>query len=303
MGKRFILSDGSKINSKGFRVQLAGGIFERFSQNPIMLYEHDSAKVIGRWEDVKNENGKLMGTPVFDGKDTLGAEIERKVNEGFIKGASIGMIPIKFEYEDDDYVLKQWELLEVSIVPIPADSGAIVLFDENRQRLDFQKLCLEQKTNNLFTNKITKKMDGIVLPQAAMQSLGLQSGATPREAELAVFEKDREISALKSEIDKQKKAGINLFLDNAVKVGKITEQEKTHFLKLAESDFDSVKTIIDGRAEKASASLSEIVQKSGALAAREGWTYLQWMKEDPKGLAQLKAQSPKEFERLQQTLK
>jgi hypothetical protein len=146
-------------------------------------------------------------------------------------------------------------------------------------------------------------MDGIILSQPTIVSLGLQGDFTPREVELAVSEKDREIAALKLELDKQKKAGIEAFLSNAVKVGKIKEEEKAHFLKLAEADFDSVKGIINARAEKASTSLAEMVQKSGALVAREGWTYLQWMKEDPKGLQALKAENPKEFERLQSTLK
>lgn len=39
--KRFVLSDGSTINSKGFRIDINGLDISRFATNPIMLYEHN----------------------------------------------------------------------------------------------------------------------------------------------------------------------------------------------------------------------------------------------------------------------
>jgi HK97 family phage prohead protease len=305
MSRKFILSDGSKINSKGFKVLLTGGDLARFGQNPVMLYGHDIDKVIGRWEDIKIENNKLTATPVFDTKDTFAAEQERKVNDNFLRGASIGIIPIKFEWQKEEYVLVEWELLEASIVPIPSDAGAVVLFNDRHEKLDFKKLEFEKLSNNLFINKKTGKMEKneIVLSQATIKSLNLQGEFTSREVELAVSEKDSEISRLKLELDKQRKAGIESFLSGAAKAGKITEAEKAHFLKLAETDFDSVKALVEARAEKATASLAAMTTNHSATTGREGWDYLKWMKDDPKGLSALKAENPKEFERLQATLK
>jgi len=66
--------------------------------------------------------------------------------------------------------------------------------------------------------------------------------------------------------------------------------------------FEDVKAMIDAKAESPTATLSGMVQKTNQTAGRETWDYLKWMKEDPKGLAKIKAENPKEFERLQLTL-
>lgn len=126
----FILSDSSKTNSKGFRISLSGGRFERFDSNPVMLYDHDTKYLIGCWKDRKVEDGKMTAKPVFDSKDDFAAEKSRKVTDGFLKGASIGIIPYKMQEIGDELVLTDWELVEASITPIPSDAGAVRLYNE-----------------------------------------------------------------------------------------------------------------------------------------------------------------------------
>ena len=89
MMKEFVLSDESP-NSYGFKVLTDGIILDRFMANPVMYYKHDrETGVIGRWENIRKQGGKLLGTPVFDRKDELGIRIANKVKDGFIKGASM----------------------------------------------------------------------------------------------------------------------------------------------------------------------------------------------------------------------
>ena len=142
------------------------------------------------------------------------------------------------------------------------------------------------------------------LSAKTVESLKLDSDHTPKDVELAVAEKDREIETLKADLKANRKQAQTDYLNAAVKAGKISETERLSFEKMAEKGcFDDVKAMIDAKAESATETLADKVQKSNLTAGRETWDYLKWMKDDPKGLNKMKVENPKEFERLQGTLK
>lgn len=297
--KDFTLSDSSRINSKGFKVDLAGGRYDRFDSNPVMLYAHEDKHVIGYWKDRRIDNGKLLAKPVFDLKDTSAAEIARKVKEGFLRGASMGILPITMEKIGDDYVLTEWELMEASVTPIPSDAGAVRLYNEKREVITFEQLKLSFSNNNKFSKKMDEK-ETIVLTGATRQSLGLSATPTAKQIELAVQEKDDKIDELNKKVEKLEKVQKETYLSQAVKDGKITEKEKADYLALsAGSNFDNVKAIIDAKPAQASASLKDMTQRSNLTAGeRTDWTYLKWSQDDPDGLRKLQHENPQEFERL-----
>lgn len=301
---RFILSDGNSINSKGYKMEIGGIRMERFSANPVMLYGHDDEKVIGRWENPVKENSRLTAEAVFDMEDPTGKEISRKVDKNFIRSASIGVIPLKLEMVDDVFVMMECELVEASIVSIPSDAGAVRLFNEELEELSFDEVKLNFNFNH--NNQKKEPMAEVVfkLSQKTAESLNLTGDYTAKDVELAVLEKDREIETLKTSLKAMEQGLQNEFLSNAVKSGKITEAERLSYARLCEKGcFDEVKTIIESKKATASEKLADQVKKSNLTAGRETWDYLKWMKEDPKGLARLKAENPKEFERLQESLK
>ena len=298
----FILSEGKSTNAKGYRIAIAGIGLERFVANPVMLKEHNPDIVIGRWENIRKENDQLRADPVFDKADPEGKEISRKVDENFLRCASIGIIPLKLEYIDDEFLMTECELVEASIVSIPSDAGAVRLYNEKMEELSFDQV----KINFNFNNQKTIQMADVVfkLSHKTVESLKLDADHTPKDVELAVAEKDREIEKLKADLKAVEKQAQTDYLNNAVKVGKISETERLAFEKMAEKGcFDDVKSMIDAKTESASETLADKVQKSNLSAGRETWDYLKWMKEDPKGLAKLKTENPKEFERLQLTIK
>lgn len=288
---RFILCDGNNINSYGFRTNLNGLNLERFNSNPVMLFSHDSEKVIGRWEDIKIEDGKLTAEAVFDEEDEDGKRIAGKVKRGFLKGCSIGMYVEYMDVDENDVVTAlKAELLEASICAIPSDSNAIVLYDQNRKRLsvdEVKQMCLSINHNN---NSMTEQ-----------EIKQLQASVSEKDTKIAELQKENE--ELKTQIATAKKNEVESFLAAKIAEGKIDESEKEGFAKLAANDFETVKSIVDGRKPKQTLSLASL-QSSGKqnTSGRDNWNYLQWMKEDPEGLARLKAENPSEFERLQKTL-
>ncbi len=288
---RFVLCDGNNINSYGFRTNLNGLNLERFKSNPVMLFSHDREKVIGRWDDIKIEDGKLTAEAIFDEEDEDGKRIAGKVKRGFLKGCSIGMC-ISDMYEDENGILvaSKSELMEASICAIPSDANAIVLYDKNHKRLsvdEVKQMCLSiNNKNNIMTEQEIKQ---------------LQASVSEKDTKIAELQKEN--TELKSQIATAKKNEVESFLAAKIAEGKIDESEKEGFAKLAVNDFETVKSIVDGRKPKQTLSLASL-QSSGKqnTSGRDNWNYLQWMKEDPEGLARLKAENPKEFERLQKTL-
>ena len=304
MGKIFVLSDGKSTNSKGYRVDVSGIKLERFTENPVMLYEHDPEKVIGRWENISIDNNRLVATPVFDTEDPIGKEICRKVDNNFLRAASVGIIPLKLEYVNDEFVMTESEQVEASIVSIPSDAGAIRLYNEKLEELTFDQVKINFNFNNNYQKTIQMGEVVFKLSQKTVESLKLDTDYTPKDVELAIAEKDKEIEKLKADLKANQKQAQTDYLNTAVKAGKISETERLSFEKMAEKGvFEDVKAMIDAKVESASETLADKVQKSNLTAGRETWDYLKWMKEDPKGLTKIKEENPKEFERLQLTLK
>ena len=302
MAKRIVLSDAKSINTKGYRIDLNGMDLTRFAKNPVMLFQHDMDKVIGRWENYSITDNKLEADPVFDDGDELGANVSRKFENDFLRAASIGIIIKDMQYIDDVWVVTASELLEASIVSIPADAGAVVLYNENREVLStesFEKLQLQFNSKN----PKSKEEMTLVLSALTVQSLGIKGEVTAKEVELAVAEKDAEIAKLKSEKETLVKTQHQEYLNIAEKDGKITSAEKEEYLKLANSGgFESVKSIIDAKKVEASDTLADKVKKSTLSEGKESWDFRKWSKEDPKGLLKLKHENPAQYEKLKETL-
>lgn len=281
----FILCDGTRVNSYGFRTDLAGLDLERFKSNPVMLYAHDSSDVIGRWENIRVEDNQLKADAVFDTDDEQGKRIAGKVERGFLKGCSMGIHVKELHEVDNVPVATRSELMEASVCPIPSDAGAVILYDENRKELTFEEVRL-QFNNQLKPIEMNKNEETNVQTPAADP-------------------KDAEIASLKAQLAESKKREVDSFLTAAVQSGKITTEEKEGFAKLAANDFETVQSLINSRPAKASTTLRELhAQASTAVpAGRENWNYLEWMKKDPEGLKRMKTENPTEFERLQNTLK
>lgn len=287
--KPFVLSDGSKTNSHGFRIDLTGLLLDRFNLNPVMLYMHDPNQLIGQWENLKVDNNKLFADPDFDLEDENAKIIAGKVERGYLKGASLGIVILEMKEIGGEYVATKSELIEASVVPVPSDAGAIRLYDENSNELTFEQVKLKYIVQN---PKKTTKMDE----------------NEKKEMQQQLAEKDNEITQLKAKLAESEKEKVASFLQAGVAAGKITEKEVPGLAKLAEKDFATVKELVDSREGKASTTLSEQVQRpaggaSSSSTGRESWTYLQWMKEDTKGLQKMKTENPTEFAKLQQTLK
>jgi len=122
---------GDVISQRGWQL-------ESYKKNPIVLLNHDSGALpIGKGM-VNLKNGQLLIDVEFDMDDPLAANVARKAKNGFINAVSVGFQPLESVlrreldpksplYGTKGQYFKRSELLEVSIVTIPANSEATML--------------------------------------------------------------------------------------------------------------------------------------------------------------------------------
>jgi HK97 family phage prohead protease len=289
-GMTFILSDSDSVNIYGYRVLLSGMDLGRFKDNPVMLYNHNYEQVIGRWENIRIEDGRLCADPVFDHADPLGATISRKVEEGFIRGASLGIMRLAFQ-EGADHVqeVSRCELMEVSIVSVPADAGALAYDDE------YRPLSADAFAKTFFNNKSNLKgMNGLELTAATLSALGVSGEATSQGVEQAVTGLTQKVNDLQARLSAMEQEKIERIVDQAIAAKKIGADERETYMTLAAKDCAGVEKILAKM--PGVQPVTGQLNTQGAAGKYEGKT---WDELDKAGLlSALKAEAPEVYRQM-----
>lgn len=123
---RVVMANEGRMGD-GLDLRMDGADLKRFKANPVLGFGHNywgrDSLPIGRVENAAVDGKRLVGDVVFDQGDEFAVSVERKLRDGFLSAFSIGFDPRAI---DDDGVVSDWELFELSVVPIPMDPGALV---------------------------------------------------------------------------------------------------------------------------------------------------------------------------------
>lgn len=125
----FVLSDNT-VDRYGDVIEAAGWDLRWFQRNNIALFGHDSNFPIGTWEDVRVEGNKLMGKLKLAAEGTSARidELRRLVEQGILKAVSVGFKPVESEpIQRGGVRYKKQELLETSLVSVPANPAALAI--------------------------------------------------------------------------------------------------------------------------------------------------------------------------------
>ncbi len=135
---RFVMS-GQATDRMGDIVRTNGLDTTDFEKNPVMLLFHSSRSwPVGQWSDLAKIAGskpRLEGTANFLEEGVLDEadKAAKLVGAGVLRACSIGFIPKDYEWILDDDGRNTWgldfketELIECSIVPVPAHPAALV---------------------------------------------------------------------------------------------------------------------------------------------------------------------------------
>ena len=114
----------------GDTVQPAGMKNGNYRRNPVVLWAHNYsippiAKSLWEKPDAKGVRMKMQ----FDVRDEA-MEVYRLYKEGYLNAFSIGFLPIEYEqvFEGKNFIgfnFTEWELIENSAVPVPANPSAL----------------------------------------------------------------------------------------------------------------------------------------------------------------------------------
>lgn len=155
------VASSSNIDRYGDVINQKGWSLDNYKKNPVVLLNHDSNQLpIGKG-NVYLRNDQLVIDVQFDTEDTRAKEVKRKAEKGYMNAVSVGFRPIesmaRADLEKDHphygqrgmYYTKQ-ELLEVSIVTIPANGEATMLKNMKMEMLEEIKSYIDSQ---LVVNK------------------------------------------------------------------------------------------------------------------------------------------------------
>lgn len=123
----------NKASRDGVVIEPAGMDFGGYGKNPVVLYAHDltgrtqsAGLPIGRTRRlVRTADGRLRADFEFLPGDAFADRVRNAWRRGFLRGASIGWRIIESRPSGGKLVVTKSELLEWSIVAVPADPDAV----------------------------------------------------------------------------------------------------------------------------------------------------------------------------------
>jgi HK97 family phage prohead protease len=210
--------------------------FKSYKQNPLLLWGHDPEQpenVLGTASNLKvaQDGSQTTAELTFDSDiNPKAGLVFEQIKRGTLRTVSVGFMNHSFEVENDVPVLKDNELLEISVVPIPANPGAIALglksgeinrkdakwlMDSMRSEADLmeeQYKSSEKKEKSMTPeqataiiegmSKLTEKVDGLTVDnQALREELAAEKHAREDEKEAAQKAAEEEEAKRKAEED------------------------------------------------------------------------------------------------------
>ena len=308
MARKIILSDET-TNSKGFVVKTDGIHLGRFLKNPVMLELHDPKVILGKWINIKVEDGKLMAEPLFNEGNDHAKSRKQEFEGEFLNAASAGLRPmgIKFVPEDFDFsgdvpVLLRSQLMEGSLVPIPSNENALGLYDGGGNLItDVEAMITEIKLSAQSSSHLN--INDMEFKKQLAVNLGLSENASDAEILAAQSAQSKKIEAIELSIQTAKKDRAAKLIEKAIADKKIKPEQKDTYLLKAEADYDFVELTLSAIGAPAAATpekkLADYIKendKGGAGAdlaeARKGWGYMDWLKNAPTELKLMEKDTP-----------
>lgn len=291
--KTFILSTQA-VNSYGFVVLTNGINIENAKNNMPCFYDHKTWEVpLGHWENLRKENNQLLGDLVIEGSNDREKQYITKIENGDIKGASIGMDKLVWDNENivglianqTRPTLTACELFEASLTPLPANTSALALKHEGSlitlNANNSQTIIPQFKTENMKQIALklglseTATENEIVTAIASLQ-LSKQNGEAFQTAMLKDADKDLS--------DENKEVFVELSKANPAQALKFAQANKVV------APVDTGKVVKDKK-------VSEMLQRGGgADAAKDGKDSLDYLqKHNPVELRRIHAEEPEKY--------
>lgn len=246
--------NNDKVNRNGWLTKSAGIKTEKFMLNPVVLGFHNQwSHPVGLVEQIILEGDKLYADVWFHELTQESIDTKKLVDAGVYRATSIGIIPTKngqplkiedsekdkYPYQESIPVFEESELLELSIVPVPANSdtllvekltasfgadGATTLIELlNNANAAYQQM---QKHNSEILNKeapMPEKETGAQNAELQSQVNGLTAKNAELTTQLATAKEEAAVARKEADESKAKLADMQKSLDEQAR--KLCEAE------------------------------------------------------------------------------
>lgn len=123
---RGVVGTTGNLDRHGDTVNPDGWILENFLKNPVIFVNHNSWSLpIGKAINVEKVENGLIFDIQFSKTLPKATEVWGLVEEGIMKAWSVGFIVLDWGRPGDEYTIMKQELLELSIVGLPANPDAM----------------------------------------------------------------------------------------------------------------------------------------------------------------------------------
>jgi hypothetical protein len=295
----------TKVLDRHGTVVLPNGVdVKSYMKNPVVLAIHDGHQLpIGKCVDLKVSDDKIEATTLFNANDPVSMRFFKAFEDGFLNAWSIGFIPKGYKRVDEEnmadlntkhglsiteeqikdagiwglYLIYEWEMLEYSAVPIPANPEAL---NELVTR-GFAEKDVKVNSSDDFRKDLTEKIlakEALAVPAATEIPAAPATLEAPVALEVKEVVSKETVDKMVGELNSAKEVIETLTIENGKineKVAKLEETlatiQKSFEILVLKADFDKameaknleVKEIKDGLAT--TKAVIDEVNKSNSL--------------------------------------
>lgn len=124
---------------------------ENYRMNPILLFQHDPKNPIGRVNKITvDKKGIFIEATVSQAAEKI-HQTQSLIKDGVLKSFSVGFRPIEQKYDNaaDSTIITKVELLEVSVVSIPANQTSLFSIRKNFETdKEYREYCKQFETQD-----------------------------------------------------------------------------------------------------------------------------------------------------------
>lgn len=237
-GKIIGIASTSTVDRHGEIVNADGWDLKNFKKAPRLLWAHDHyqpaiGKVTKTWYEGEGKKKRLLFETVFQEVTEMGRAIKQLVKDGFINTFSVGFAPLEMEGSE---ITKQ-ELLEISVVNVPANPDAMVLAYKALNKAGFDKQTIEEVG---IPAVLINRMDNLeerlkgVEDKADIAVKGLQYLAPQRSNQEIVTERLRHSKVIAKTADKLLSG--NVSRDKTVSMAKVIKRSSEKLIRSNKGD-------------------------------------------------------------------
>jgi HK97 family phage prohead protease/HK97 family phage major capsid protein len=176
---------------------------ENYRKNPVLLYQHDHSKPIGKSDIVRvDKKGIFVEASVSSAAEKMHG-VQSLIRDGALKSFSVGfrVKDASYDKNSDTFFIKDLELLEISVVSVPANQDSLFSvrksFEDDNGYEEFKKQFItEDAVIEDTTIDNTSSIDNILEIPAVEESvvqvkeLAVDEVSTDKASDITISEDD-----------------------------------------------------------------------------------------------------------------